>query len=150
MDKDWRKEIEVRKTAENDVIKLKTQLDELTSTYPILISKPAYIVSFILINKIFLGVSKHKEEESKTEISNLKLKIDEKDHIVQKLEKEAKRTQIQMDEQNERIIKLSKEVDDAQEEVRNIRLKTGEEKRKLLDEREQLNEKIQSLGIFFI
>lgn len=93
-----------------------------------------------------IGVSNRKEEESKTEISQLKLAIEEKDHTVQKLEKEAKRTQILMDEQNERITKLSKEVDDAQEEVRNIRLKSGEEKKKLLDEREQLNEKIQTLG----
>jgi predicted nucleic acid-binding Zn-ribbon protein len=89
--------------------------------------------------------SKQKESEFKTEISGLKQEIDEKNHIQKRLEKEAKKTQILTDEQNERIQKLTKEVDDFQEEVKNIRVKAAEEKKKFLDQKEQLNEKIHTM-----
>ena len=68
--------------------------------------------------------------------------------LLAKLEKESKRTQIQMDEQAERILKLSKEVEAAHEESRNTRQKAMEEKKKLLDEKDELSEKLQISGIF--
>ena len=42
--------------------------------------------------------------------------------------------------------KLMKDVEDTNEELRSIRQKSTEEKQKLLDERDELNQKIRTLG----